>query len=112
MRVAFARLALLLFAALACAPRQPALVPATASNAAPVQLVESSPVETNLDHADIPNAKDVWLAMIAGASGSLDFAEFYASNEPGSSLEAVIQAIEAAADRGVNVRFLAEDKFY
>ena len=112
MRVAFARLALLLFAALACAPRQPALVPATASTAAPVQLVESSPVETNLDHADIPNAKDVWLSMIAGASGSLDFAEFYASNEPGSSLEAVIQAIEAAADRGVNVRFLAEDKFY
>ncbi|HME90931.1 MAG TPA: phospholipase D-like domain-containing protein [Myxococcaceae bacterium] len=107
-----APLPLLVLAALACAPRQAVPAPGLASPAAPVQLVESSPIETNLDHADIADAKDVWLQMIGRATSSLDFAEFYASNERGSRLEPVIQAIEAAADRGVAVRFLAEDKFY
>lgn len=69
-------------------------------------------METHLDHADIPDAKDVWPEMIDRARSALDFAEFYASNQAGSRLERVIQAIEAAADRGVAVRFLAEDKFY
>jgi phosphatidylserine/phosphatidylglycerophosphate/cardiolipin synthase-like enzyme len=75
-------------------------------------LVESSPVETTLDHPDIPDAKDVWPELIARATRSLDLAHFYASNAPGSSLERVVQAIEAAAARGVAVRFLAEEKFY
>ncbi|MBD3236431.1 MAG: phospholipase, partial [Candidatus Eisenbacteria bacterium] len=35
----------------------------------------------------------------------------YASSAPGSRLEAVVSAIEAAAARGVAVRFLAEKKF-
>ncbi len=88
----------------------------------PVQLVESWPVETALDHPDIPDAAQVWLEMIEGADSTLDFAEFYASNAPDSlraadpevagRLEGVIRAIEAAADRGVRVRFLAEKKFY
>ena len=77
-----------------------------------VELVESAPLETTLDHADLRNADVVWLEMIAGAKKSLDFAEFYASNQPGSKLEGIVQAIEAAAARGVQVRFLAEEKFY
>jgi phosphatidylserine/phosphatidylglycerophosphate/cardiolipin synthase-like enzyme len=75
-------------------------------------LVESSPVETTLDHADIPDAHEVWPEMVNGATRTLDIAQFYVSNAPGSRLEPVIQAIEAAADRGVKVRLLAEEKFY
>jgi phosphatidylserine/phosphatidylglycerophosphate/cardiolipin synthase-like enzyme len=97
-------------AAVGCAPRPRNAFPA--SGAHELELVESSPVETALDHPDIPDAKNVWPAMIAAASQSIDFAEFYASNEPGSSLEGVIQAIEKAASRGVRVRFLSEKKFY
>ena len=77
----------------------------------PLQLVETFPIETSLDNPDIPEAFDVWLEMIGAAQQSLDFAEFYASNEPDSRLEAVVGAVEAAAARGVSVRFLAEEKF-
>jgi phosphatidylserine/phosphatidylglycerophosphate/cardiolipin synthase-like enzyme len=49
--------------------------------------------------------------MVNGATRSIDLAEFYLSNAPGSRLETVIQALEAAADRGVKVRVLAEEKF-
>ncbi len=93
-----------------------------AGDPSPVELVESWPVETTLDHPDIADAPAVWLEMIAGATRTLDFAEFYVSNAPDSlrtahpevagRLEAVIEAIEAAAERGVRVRFLAEKKFY
>jgi phosphatidylserine/phosphatidylglycerophosphate/cardiolipin synthase-like enzyme len=86
--------------------------PLRAVAANPLQLVETFPIETSLDHTDVPDALDVWLEMIGSAQTSLDFAEFYASNEAGSRLESVVQAIEAAAARGVRVRFLAENGFY
>lgn len=114
---------LLLAAALfaACARAQPAPPPletragpglyASASQV-PVELVESWPVETSLDHKDLRDAEDVWLEQITGAKRSLDFAEFYASNQAGSSLEKIVVAVEAAAARGVKVRWLGEEKFY
>ncbi len=99
-----------LLLSLACA------APATAVRAPAgppdLELVESSPVETTLDHPEIPDARDVWPEMVNGATRTLDVAQFYVSNAPGSRLEPVIQAIEAAADRGVKVRLLAEEKFY
>jgi phosphatidylserine/phosphatidylglycerophosphate/cardiolipin synthase-like enzyme len=76
-----------------------------------VELVESAPVETTLDHPELPNAAEVWLEMIGGARRSIDLAQFYASNQPGSRLEPVVAALEAALARGVRVRFLAEQKF-
>ncbi len=76
-----------------------------------LQLVESFPVETKLDHPDIPDAHVVWIEMIRSAAETLDFAQFYASNEPGSRLEAVVREIERAAQRGVHVRFLADEGF-
>jgi len=100
--------ALLLLAWTGCAPKR---MEAPPPSEAFLELVESSPIETALDHSDIPDAKDIWPKMIAQARTSLDWAEFYASNAPGSRLEPVIAAIEAAADRGVRVRFLAEEKF-
>jgi phosphatidylserine/phosphatidylglycerophosphate/cardiolipin synthase-like enzyme len=84
---------------------------AQAPEAASIELVESFPVETTLDHADIRDADVVWREVIDGARTSLDFAEFYASDAPGSKLTSVIEAIERAADRGVKVRFLGEKRF-
>jgi phosphatidylserine/phosphatidylglycerophosphate/cardiolipin synthase-like enzyme len=49
--------------------------------------------------------------MIGAATRSLDLAQFYLSNAPGSRLEKVIQSIEAAADRGVAVRLLVDASF-
>jgi len=77
----------------------------------PLELVETMPVETTLEHADIPDAHVVWLEMIRGARTSIDLAHFYASDQQGSRLEPVVAALEAAAARGVVVRFLAEEKF-
>ncbi len=82
------------------------------SDGAPVQLIESFPIETILDHPDIPEAYETWKAMIDGATRSLEFAEFYASGEPGNRLEPIVAAVEAAATRGVKVRFLSEKGFY
>jgi phosphatidylserine/phosphatidylglycerophosphate/cardiolipin synthase-like enzyme len=94
------------------APARPAAAIAAEPPAAPgFELVETAPIETVLDHRDIPDAADVWLAMIEGARRSVDLAEFYASNHQPSRLEPVIAAIEAAIARGVRVRFLAEHGF-
>jgi len=95
---------------LACAAPSPALrAPAPAGPE--LVLVESSPVETTLEHADIPDAHEVWRQMVEGATRTVDVAQFYVSNAPGSRLEPIIQALEAAAARGVRVRLLAEEKF-
>jgi phosphatidylserine/phosphatidylglycerophosphate/cardiolipin synthase-like enzyme len=100
--------------ALACAtpsPRPLSTESTTASAEPELVLVESSPVETTLDHADIPDAWRVWPEMISSATRSLDIEQFYVSNAPGSRLEPVLQAIEAAVERGVRVRLLVDEKF-
>lgn len=99
------------------APRIAALLcllalPASAQEV--LEIVESVPVETMLDHADLRDAYVVWPEMIDRAQKTLDFAEFYASDDPAnrqSRLETVTQAVERAAARGVKVRFLAEKVF-
>ncbi len=74
-------------------------------------LVESAPIETTLDNPDVPNAYEVWVEMIGSATRSVDIAQFYTSDEPPSRLTPVIEALKAAADRGVLVRFLVDDSF-
>ena len=117
-----ARLALVSMLAVACgrAPSAPVSVNGTASatttTTTTIELVETPPVETTLDHPDVANASPTWVAMIDRAQRSLDFAEFYASEpEPkdhaDSLLTPVIVAIERAAARGVKVRFLADSAF-
>ncbi|MFH1842042.1 MAG: phospholipase D-like domain-containing protein [bacterium] len=73
-------------------------------------FVESVPLETDLDLADIPEARDVWPAMIAAARQSLDIATFYFSPRPDGpgALTPVIEALTAAADRGVRIRALSD----
>jgi len=89
----------------------PAVAPAPPA-VPPVSLVETAPVETSLDHADIADAKDVWPELVGSAQKSLDIAQFYVSDAKGKRLEPVLKAVEAAAGRGVKVRVLAEEKFY
>ena len=96
----------LALAGCATAPPNPA-----ARTAPAVELVETVPVETTLDHPDLRDAADVWLEMIAGAQRSIDLAQFYASNQKPSRLEPIVAALEAAVARGVRVRFLAEQGF-
>jgi phosphatidylserine/phosphatidylglycerophosphate/cardiolipin synthase-like enzyme len=90
----------------------PACSPAAAPQpAGRVDLVESTPIETTLDHADIPDAHEVWPEMIAAATRTLDIAQFYVSDAPGSRLAPVLSAVEAAARRGVAVRLLVDAGF-
>lgn len=96
--------ALLVFA---CA--SPQTVPATIAPASLV-LGESVPDETNLDDPQIEAAWRIWLAMIGAARERIDVAQFYVANAPDTRLELILSALEAAAARGVMVRFLVEEK--
>lgn len=87
-----------------------ALIPPT--NPGHVELVESVPLETTLDHADIRNADVVWLEMFEHAKTSIDLAEFYVNDRAGSRLTPIVDALEKAAQRGVRVRILADAKFH
>lgn len=79
--------------------------------AATLELIESVPVETTLDHPDIRDAFEVWPLMIGRAQKTLDIAEFYIISEPGKRMAPVLDAIAAAGARGVKVRILADAKF-
>ncbi len=105
--------ALVLAACRGTAPAPAPIKAPPAASASPdaIELVESAPVETTLNHADVRDAADVWPEMIAAARATLDIAQFYVADAPGSRLNAVIAAIEAAADRGVRVRLLVEKAF-
>ena len=98
-------------AAPAPAPAAPPARAASGATAPALELVETVPIETTLDHPELRDAADVWPEMIAAARTSIDLGEFYASNQPGSRLEPVVQALEAAIARGVRIRFLAEHGF-
>lgn len=91
---------------------------ASAEPAAPGRLtfVESVPVETEpvLDLPDVPNAPQVWLDLVRGATRSLDVFTFYFSPDPagGDALSAVLDEVAAAGRRGVDVRLLSDAGFH
>jgi phosphatidylserine/phosphatidylglycerophosphate/cardiolipin synthase-like enzyme len=101
-------LALLLPLAADAKPKKSGAAPAPTGT---LSLVESWPVETTLDHPAIPDAKDEWVRLFDGAKASIDLGEFYVSTEPGTALEPVLAALTRAADRGVQVRLVADAKF-
>ena len=76
-----------------------------------LELVETAPIETTLEHADIPDAYQVWPALIGAAQKTLDIGEFYVISEPGKRMAPVLDAIAAAAKRGIKIRILADAKF-
>lgn len=75
-------------------------------------LVETVPVGTDLGMGELPSTADVWVEMLEGADTSADLSHFYASDEGESLLGPVVAALEAAAARGVAVRFLCDERFY
>ncbi|WP_347092062.1 phospholipase D-like domain-containing protein [Sphingomonas parapaucimobilis] len=74
------------------------------------QLVHDAPVATTLATPDLPQAATVWCAMLGKARRTADFEQFYVSGKRGSRLDRVIGCMEAAAKRGVAIRFLMEAK--
>jgi phosphatidylserine/phosphatidylglycerophosphate/cardiolipin synthase-like enzyme len=77
-----------------------------------IELVESIPVETILDNPDIRNTQEVWLEMINSAKSTIDIEQFYITNEKGEPLDTVLNAIVAAANRGVKVRIIVDSKMF
>jgi phosphatidylserine/phosphatidylglycerophosphate/cardiolipin synthase-like enzyme len=49
--------------------------------------------------------------MVDAATNSIVVAQFYVVSEPGKRMEPILNSIEAAAKRGVRVRFLLDAKF-
>ena len=75
------------------------------------ELVETAPVETTLGSDDLREFQEVWLELIGEARQTIKLAHFYASERAPSRLTPVIEALEAAAARGVRIYFLAEARF-
>lgn len=100
--------------ALAACASTPPKTPVPPIDPETIELVESWPAGTTLDHANIPDAWQVWPAMFDRATKSIDLEEFYASSSPSGNdrLEPSIAALERAAARGVKVRLLLDDKFH
>ncbi len=76
------------------------------------EIVESIPIETTLDNADIRNTHEVWIEMINGAKKALDIEQFYVSPQKGEPLDDIITAIIAAGERGVAIRFIVDARMY
>lgn len=76
-----------------------------------IDIVESVPVETNLNLPNVSNTYNVWLDMIKNAKNSLDIEEFYFANQKGEPMEDVIKAIRDAGARGVKVRIICDESF-
>lgn len=76
------------------------------------QIVESVPAETILEESKLPRAADVWVEMIKSAKKSIDMETFYIASEPNEPLEKVIKEIINAANRGVIVRIMIDEKFF
>lgn len=89
---------------------------ATGGEVGRIVFVESVPLETeeHLDLPDLPHAADAWLELVRGAQRSLDVFSFYVSPDPDRrcSLQAVLDAVEARARDGVDVRLLSDAKFH
>src|SRR5213594_4005079 len=78
--------------------------------ASPVQLVETRPVESALGNPALPMPQPVWVEMIRGAKRTLDIEQFYLSTWPGEPMDKVVDAIGAAAKRGVRVRLILDQR--
>ena len=96
---------LVMMSSIACAGTTQAVI----SN---LEVVQSVPIETTLAVPGIRLTQDVWLELISSAQKSIDLEEFYIDEEAGQSLEPIVNAVLAAAARGVQVRLIVDLKFY
>lgn len=74
-------------------------------------VVESFPVETHLDHSDIPDTTQIWCDLFRKAQKTIVLSQFYFSNAPKSDLNLVLDELVAAGRRGVAIRIIAGHKF-
>ena len=72
------------------------------------ELVQSVPMDTELEEPSIRLARDVWLDLIYGAKKTIDIEQMYVANDPKKTeaLEPVLVALKTAADRGVKIRIV------
>ncbi len=77
-----------------------------------IEIVESVPVETQLDNPEIRNTFEVWKELIQNAEYTIDLEQFYISNEPGEPLEDIINLLIDASKRGVKIRIIADAGMY
>ncbi len=106
----WSRLLRVFIAGLSIVSLSPAALVALPPPGRATRLVQSAPLETDLASPELPFARDVWVDMVRSATRSLDFAQFYIMNRPGSALEPVLLELEKAAARGVRIRFLLSNK--
>ncbi|MBK8011614.1 MAG: hypothetical protein IPK13_09695 [Deltaproteobacteria bacterium] len=76
-----------------------------------LELVESWPRGTTLDHPDLRDTADVWVEMIDRAKSRIDFLEFYAVSSDDSAMTRVLDALDRARARGVRIRVLVDARF-
>ena len=76
-----------------------------------VEVVQSVPMETNLDVRGARETQSVWLEMIQGAKRTIDIEQFYISDQVNEALSPVLKSIESAAARGVAVRLIVDAQF-
>ncbi|AJO78649.1 phospholipase D-like domain-containing protein [Pseudomonas sp. MRSN 12121] len=74
------------------------------------ELVHSVPVDSALGTADLRAPGPVWSELFDSAQRRIDIGQFYVANRPGSALDRVLEHLEAAGKRGVQIRFLLEEK--
>ena len=81
---------------------------ALSSSAAELQFVESVPDGTVYGSTMAARPQAVWLEMIGSAAKTLDLEQFYIADSTGEVLAPVLEAVKAAAGRGVRVRFMVD----
>lgn len=74
------------------------------------QLVQTIPVETTLQSYGTADTQAVWLDMIRSATSRIDIEQFYLVTEAGEPLEAVLDELKKAADRGVKIRIVVSNR--
>lgn len=75
-----------------------------------VKLAVTIPVETTLGNCSVDSALNIWTEMIKESKETIDFGEFYITNENGKNLEKIIVELKKAGERGVKIRFLTDKK--
>ena len=76
-----------------------------------LELVESFPTETEFDQTDIRDTQEVWLELLNEAESEILWHTFYLAHDEGKATEPIVDALKAAAERGVRVHLLVDRKF-
>jgi len=84
---------------------------AVSEERASLELVESFPVGTDFDQADIRNTQEVWLELLDGAQEEILWQTFYLAHQDKKATGPVLEALMRAAKRGVKIKFLVDEKF-